>query len=102
MVIRQQRISYHPDAEGLAAPKAPGKIGHGVPAPRTHGQMTRAMILAAGFGTRLAPLTDELPKPLVPVGEGPMLARIAETLALAGLSSFVLNVHHLADEFASL
>ena len=67
-----------------------------------HGQTTRAMILAAGFGTRLAPLTDELPKPLVPVGDGPLVARIAEILALAGLSSFVLNLHHLADEFAKL
>src|SRR5580692_7963755 len=57
------------------------------------------MILGAGLGTRLRPLTDELPKPLVPVGDGPAVAEIAARLAAAGLREAVLNAHHLAEAF---
>jgi mannose-1-phosphate guanylyltransferase len=57
------------------------------------------MILAAGFGTRLRPLTDELPKPLVPVGDRAAVAHIADHLAKAGIAEAVLNTHHLADAF---
>ena len=59
----------------------------------------RAMILAAGLGTRLRPLTDELPKPLVPVGDAPAVAHIAERLAAAGIGEAVLNTHHLHAAF---
>ncbi len=59
----------------------------------------RAMILAAGLGTRLRPLTDELPKPLVPVGDRPALAHVAARLAAAGIREAVINVHHLAAAF---
>jgi mannose-1-phosphate guanylyltransferase len=59
----------------------------------------RAMILAAGLGTRLRPLTFELPKPLVPVGDRPSVAHVARELARAGIDSAVLNTHHLADAF---
>jgi mannose-1-phosphate guanylyltransferase len=58
-----------------------------------------AMILAAGLGTRLRPLTDELPKPLVPVGDAPAVAHIAARLASAGIRAAALNTHHLADAF---
>lgn len=56
------------------------------------------MILCAGFGTRLRPLTDELPKPLVPVGDRPLLAHILGRLERAGVSRAVLNVHHKQGE----
>jgi mannose-1-phosphate guanylyltransferase len=56
--------------------------------------MPTAMILAAGLGTRLSPLTDELPKPLVPVGDRPMLAHVAAELARAGIGRVALNVFH--------
>lgn len=46
--------------------------------------MIRAMILCAGLGERLRPLTEELPKPLVPVGDRPALAHITRALARAG------------------
>jgi mannose-1-phosphate guanylyltransferase len=62
--------------------------------------MTTAMILAAGLGTRLRPLTDELPKPLVPVGDRSMLAHVAGRLRAGGVERAVLNAHHLADAFA--
>src|SRR5277367_6976775 len=57
------------------------------------------MILAAGRGTRLRPLTDELPKPLLPVGDRPAMAHVAARLAAAGIREAVLNTHHLAAEF---
>ncbi len=59
------------------------------------------MILAAGLGTRLRPLTDELPKPLVPVGDRPALAHVAARLAAAGIAEAVLNTHHLAGAFTA-
>lgn len=59
------------------------------------------MVLCAGFGTRLRPLTDELPKPLVWLGDRSLLAHIASGLSRAGFSELVLNIHHLYDEFIS-
>lgn len=61
--------------------------------------MTAAMILAAGFGTRLRPLTDELPKPLVWVGDRPLVAHIADRLAQGGVEAAAINVHHRAGDF---
>jgi mannose-1-phosphate guanylyltransferase len=58
------------------------------------------MILAAGFGTRLRPLTDELPKPLVPVGDRPLLAHAVARLAAQGCDEIVVNTHHRADKFS--
>lgn len=55
------------------------------------------MIFAAGLGTRLRPLTDTMPKALVPVGGKPLLLRVVEKLKDAGFDDFVINVHHFAD-----
>jgi NDP-sugar pyrophosphorylase family protein len=55
----------------------------------------RAMILAAGRGRRLAPLTDRIPKPLVPVGGTPMLEHILGGLRAGGIEEVVINLHHL-------
>ena len=56
----------------------------------------KALILAAGLGTRLRPLTDSRPKALVEVCGKTMLERTIFTLAGAGISDFVVNVHHFA------
>ncbi len=56
------------------------------------------MLLAAGLGTRLRPLTDRVPKALVPVGGVPMLERIARRLIEAGTDRLVVNVHHHAEQ----
>jgi mannose-1-phosphate guanylyltransferase len=59
------------------------------------------MVLGAGFGTRLRPLTDELPKPLLPIGDRSLLEHAISAFRGAGLgASLVVNVHHLAHEFA--
>jgi NDP-sugar pyrophosphorylase family protein len=55
----------------------------------------RAMILAAGLGTRLKPITDELPKPLVPVVGIPNIVRIITHLKRSGIFEIVINTHHL-------
>jgi mannose-1-phosphate guanylyltransferase len=54
------------------------------------------MILAAGHGTRLRPLTEELPKPLVPIGDRSLFRHIVAALRDAGYGSLVANAHHLA------
>ncbi len=58
------------------------------------------MVLSAGLGTRLRPLTEELPKALVPVGDQPLLGHLLGFLREQGLGSAVVNAHHLAREFA--
>ncbi|MFI5350362.1 MAG: nucleotidyltransferase family protein [Elusimicrobiota bacterium] len=60
----------------------------------------KAMILAAGVGSRLRPLTDHTPKSLIPVGGVPMLERAALRLRDAGATSFVVNAHHHAQAVA--
>ena len=57
----------------------------------------KAMILAAGRGERLRPLTDTVPKPLVEVGGKTLIAWHLERLATAGFRDVVINVSHLAD-----
>ena len=54
------------------------------------------MILAAGLGTRLRPLTEQVPKALIPVAGVPMIERVARRLAAAGAGRLIVNVHHHA------
>ena len=58
----------------------------------------KALVFAAGLGTRLKPLTDTMPKALVPVGGVPLLERVMTKLVAAGYDEIVINVHHFADQ----
>jgi MurNAc alpha-1-phosphate uridylyltransferase len=58
----------------------------------------RAMVLAAGLGQRMRPITDTLPKPLVAIGGKAMLDHALDRLAEAGVEEAVVNVHHLASQ----
>ena len=56
------------------------------------------MIFAAGLGTRLKPLTDHMPKALVPVAGKPMLEHVILKLIASGFDEIVINVHHFAEQ----
>jgi mannose-1-phosphate guanylyltransferase len=60
------------------------------------------MVLCAGFGQRLRPLTDELPKPLLPLGDRPVLGHIAARLHAAGRLEAIANTHWLPDKFINI
>ena len=60
-----------------------------------------AMVLAAGLGTRLRPITDTMPKPLVPIAGKPMIDYGLDALAEAGIKRAVVNVHHFADQMTA-
>ena len=58
----------------------------------------KAMIFAAGLGTRLKPLTDHMPKALVPVAGKPILEHVIGKLKSSGFDEVVINVHHFANQ----
>jgi MurNAc alpha-1-phosphate uridylyltransferase len=65
------------------------------------GKINKAMVLAAGYGMRLKPLTDRVPKPLVPVAGRPMIDYALEKLQAYGVREIVINVSHLKDQLVA-
>ena len=61
----------------------------------------RAMVMAAGLGTRLRPLTDHLPKPMVPVANRPVLEHLFRRLTRSGVDAAIVNLHYHADAIRS-
>ena len=60
----------------------------------------QAFVLGAGLGTRLRPLTDEMPKPLVPIFQKPLITFAFDHLIEAGITKFFVNTHHQPEKFA--
>jgi len=58
----------------------------------------KAMIFAAGLGTRLKPITDNLPKALVPIAGKPLLEHVILKLKTAGFDEIIINIHHFPDQ----
>src|SRR5262245_14943850 len=58
----------------------------------------RAMVLAAGLGTRMRPFSGSIPKPLVKVGNKSLIDYALDRLAAAGVERAIVNVHHMADQ----
>jgi len=56
------------------------------------------MVLAAGLGERMRPLTERVPKPLIPIAGTPMIDRMLDHLADGGIKEVVVNTHHLAEQ----
>ena len=61
--------------------------------------MNKAFVLGAGLGTRLRPLTDQLPKPLIPVFDRPLITWAFDHLLGVGVSEFIVNTHHLPQAY---
>jgi NDP-sugar pyrophosphorylase family protein len=61
----------------------------------------KAMLLAAGLGKRLRPITDTTPKPLLEVGGRSLIEHQLERLREAGIQEVVINLHHLGDQIQS-
>ena len=62
--------------------------------------ITQAFVLGAGLGTRLRPLTEELPKPLIPIFQKPLITFALDHLIDIGIKRFVINTHRLPELFA--
>src|SRR6266851_3296815 len=61
----------------------------------------KALVLAAGYGERLRPLTDTIPKPLLEVGGRPLLHYPLLLLRAAGITEVAINLHHFGDHIAA-
>lgn len=61
-----------------------------------------AFVLAAGLGTRLSPITNLIPKPLVPIFHKPLLTFALDSLIAAGVETLALNTHHLPESFTEV
>src|SRR6185436_16880656 len=82
------------DASFLRAARLPRR-GLTVTAPST------AMVLAAGLGKRMRPITDTMPKPLVRIAGKTLLDRGLDALAAAGVDKAVVNVHHFPEQIVA-
>src|ERR1700738_4831921 len=63
-------------------------------------EIKQAFVLGAGLGTRLRPLTDELPKPLVPIFQKPLITFALDHLIDTGVDKIFINTHRLPEKFA--
>jgi len=62
-------------------------------------QLRKAFVLGAGLGTRFRPLTQVLPKPLLPIFGKPLVTFAFDHLRTLGINEFIVNTHHLPKKF---
>jgi len=62
------------------------------------GMPLKAVVMAGGYGVRLRPLTDEIPKPMLPIGDRPLMERIIAQLRQAGIRNVSITTHFMADK----
>ena len=87
-----------PDSGGNTVVGFAGVTIHLRKIPKMPVKPNKAMVLAAGLGQRMRPLTDRMPKPLVEVAGQPLLDHVLDKLAAAGIAEAVVNVHYLPDQ----
>jgi mannose-1-phosphate guanylyltransferase len=80
----------------LAPPKS---LAAGLQTPEIRRVIRKAFLPGAGLGTRLRPLTDLLPKPLVPLFHRPLIEWAMDSCRAAGIGEFAINTHHLAERW---
>lgn len=64
---------------------------------RNNSKIDQGFILCAGFGTRMRPLTDTMPKPMVPINGKPMVDHVLDSFAAHGIDRAIINTHYLGD-----
>lgn len=64
--------------------------------------INQAFVLGAGLGTRLRPLTDDLPKPLIPIFHKPLITFAFDHLMASGITKFFVNTHHQPEKFSEI
>ncbi|MGE0120608.1 MAG: phosphotransferase [Dongiaceae bacterium] len=96
LLARTARMPLTPAQQARLKELAASNVQRAVDAGRSSAP-TRAMVLAAGFGTRLRPITDTVPKPMVTVAGKPMIDTVIDRLAAVGVGEIVVNTHHLAE-----
>ena len=93
-----RRAFAHPALAADARLLRPPRLHRGAFAMSSGKAPRTAMVLAAGLGTRLRPITNTMPKPLVPIAGKTLLDRGLDALAAAGVEKAVVNVHHFPDQ----
>ncbi len=96
-----QNVIATPPSRNLNLPAVTGNEASPSPSATKASQPLRietAMLLAAGYGTRLAPITDRTPKPLVPVAGRPMMAYALDKLRAYGIGQIVINISHHKEQ----
>src|SRR5690606_28957994 len=80
-----------------SCPRPSGRPRHEAEKERSTMKIRRAMVMAAGKGTRMRHLTRTMPKPLVPFAGRPLIDHVLDRLEEAGIEEIIVNVHHFAD-----
>lgn len=99
-LLRQHKVLHLPLLDAEERVKALVTLDEFVPGEQRPLGL-RAVVMAGGAGTRLSPLTDHTPKPMLPVGDRPLMEIIIEHLRQAGIRRVNLSTHHIAEKISA-